>query len=217
MRTQPFRPHLEEVEPRLVPSGGDWHVLVQAGKALAQAGRQEAQVLAGLSDPFCGGQVPGPCADPDLVTLRHNVTDLANDLWSTWLDWSNAVEDARAEVARLQQQQAPFAVIWPAVLHLDYVQARLAQTQLDAEDASGLSAVPDYALKTAAQAMSGRWLDQAGADAQAEKQAERDRVQALRARDFANVQRFERVVTTWQGDFDQQVQDFASFSYFVNR
>ena len=212
-----FRPRVEECEPRLVPSGGDWHVLVQAGKALAHAGRQEPATLAGLQDPFCEGLDPGPCANPDVTTLRTNLNDFANALWITWVDWGTEVQNASNELARLQQQNAPFAEVWPARLHLDYVQSRQTQTELDAQDASGVAATPDTQLEQAAKAMSQRWLRQAGNDVQVEKNNERNRVQALKAQDFANMQRWERLVTIAQGAFDQQIVDFQNYGYFVKR
>jgi hypothetical protein len=82
-----FRPKVEEVEPRLVPSGGDWHALVQAGKALAQAGRQEQAALPDLQDPFCSGHAAGPCANPDVVRLRGNIYALSDYIWDEYLNW----------------------------------------------------------------------------------------------------------------------------------
>ena len=59
-----FCPRVEEVEPRLLPDTA-WHALVQEAKLANNFYKTDLKPqIARLTDPFCNGTDPGPCARP---------------------------------------------------------------------------------------------------------------------------------------------------------
>jgi hypothetical protein len=213
-----FRPRVQEIEPRLVPSGGDWHALVQAGKALAQAGRQDPAVVAALTDPFCNGADPGPCAMPDVVRLRANLYQLRTTIYDSYLHWNLEAFDAQDELRQLIANGAPVGQWWPVQLEVDYDTARWNNASRDAADLD-IENHPDNQLKAWAEGVWQRWDAAAAADARAEKQFKADYREAARASppDGNRMLRDERNMATWQGYFDQQVEDIMNFNYYVSQ
>lgn len=196
-----YRPHLEECESRLVPSGGDWHAIVQSGKALDQATRQDPAIAAALTDPFCNGTDPGPCAMPDIVRLRANLYSLENDIYQRYLSWNGAAFDTQQHLNQLIGNGAPIGQWWPVQLEHDYEQARWAQASNDASDISAVERTPDNQLVAWADGVWTRWWNAAKYDAQVETQAKKDlrRAETARPPDTNGILANERRIAQWSG------------------
>ena len=147
--SEAVRLHIEEVEPRLVPSGGDWHALVQAGKALDQTYRRHEQFNV-VADPYCNGTGtdPGPCAAwPDVVRLRAELYDLGEILGQTQAQARDDYAEALDHLQALKDQHAPFAQVHQAQLQVNYWHGFYSWAEADWQDVvRGTAATDDNHL-----------------------------------------------------------------------
>lgn len=216
-RREAVRLRVEEVEPRVVPSGGDWHTLIQAGKALAQEARQDPGVLAGLVDPFCNGTDPGPCAAPDAQHLRNQLDQLSDTLWNDEHGRYNDLQDAQAHLTKLEIQHAPDPQVLAAELKVDYTKARETQISLDLWGLGEYNNVPNNQLVAWSRGLIDAWIRKGADAAQAEKQAEHDFHQAAMRQDFDGIANATHSLASNQGYFDQEVEDVQFFNYYVSQ
>ncbi len=212
-----FRPRVEECEPRLVPSNGDWHAIVQSGKVAARAAKQDPATVAALEDPFCSGQDPGPCAAPDVIRLRANLYALENDIYQRFRYWDQEAYNAQQDLNRLVANGAPLEQWWPVQMEVNYDLARRGSADWDDGDLT-VDRIPDNQLQAWADGVWRGWRDRAANDARGEKNTERALNQAKHARPPNTQQITEKTWTLWvqRGSFDQEVTDIDLFNYYVD-
>jgi hypothetical protein len=207
-----FRPRLEEVEPRIVPQGGDWHAIVQAGKALNQAYRQHAHF--DTTDPYCNSTDPGPCASwPDLVTLRSELYQLGDQLHAAEIQSLGNYQDAAARLDDLTQRGAPFALVHQARLETNYWDAFHGYVEADSTDVrTSIPHTDDAHLVALADRLftedgTSSWVQKLDL----EKQAKKAYAQDLNERNFAAADNEQQWLASLGGILDEKEFFITSF------
>jgi len=208
-----FRPKLEEFEPKIVPSGGPWHVLGGWLKFLAHNYRVDNGQSGSFEDPFCGG---APCVeDPAIVRAA------LNNLVDQWIyadgDLAGQVADAQANYQQLVDQGAPLGEQLNAKYYATYLNAREIQLYSDIQAVQVVTYSDDAHIVQAAQTqythmVSQSYNERASFDVTSKRDEARVRqLYQANPKDFNAIADAENIFAHDQGQFRQSVDDLGDY------